>query len=181
MKHAFTLIELLVVIAIVALLAGLLLPAFSRAKEAGRSTVCLGNLRQIGIALQMYVQENGNRLPSMRDKVYGTNSVPTTNTVPLKSVDLVLSNHLGSARILKCPSDRERVFEQSGSSYAWNSLINGQDADNLKVMSIDFNPHQIPVFYDKEAFHKDRGEKYGINFLYADGHIKNLLEVEGTK
>jgi prepilin-type N-terminal cleavage/methylation domain-containing protein/prepilin-type processing-associated H-X9-DG protein len=178
---AFTLLELLVVIAIIATLAALLLPVLARSKEAGRSAACLGNLHQIGIALQLYVQDNNNRLPSMRDKVYGTNSVAVTNTTPLPSVDLVLPNQLGSLRVLKCPSDRLRVFEQSSASYAWNSLLNGQDADHLVVMNIAFNPHAIPVFYDKEAFHRERGEKKGVNFLYADGHIKNLLEVEGTK
>src|SRR5262245_41839069 len=55
---AFTLIELLVVIAIIALLAALLLPGFGRAKEAGRGAACISNLRQIGFALQLYLQDN---------------------------------------------------------------------------------------------------------------------------
>ena len=51
----------------------------------------------------------------------------------------------------------------------------------MVVMSLAYNPHQIPVFYDKEAFHRGRGEGKEINFLYADGHIKNLLEVGGVQ
>ena len=49
------------------------------------------------------------------------------------------------------------------------------------VLNIDFDPHQIPVFFDKEAFHSARGQKKGVNYLYADGHIRNLLAIEGTK
>jgi len=57
-KPGFTLIELLVVIAIIAILAALLLPALSRAKESGRTARCQSNLHQIGLALMMYVDEN---------------------------------------------------------------------------------------------------------------------------
>ncbi len=171
--------ELLVVMAVIGVLAGLLLPVLSKAKEAGRATACLSNLRQIGIALQLYVQDNNNKLPELRDKLFETNAPPATNTLP--SIDIVLSNHLGSVQVLKCPSDKKQTFEQTGSSYAWNSLLNGQDAEHLRVMNLDFDPHQIPVSFDKEAFHRARGEKKGVNYLYADGHIKNLLALEGTK
>lgn len=175
-RFAFSLIELLVVIAIISLLAAMLMPAVSRAKESGRSAACISNLRQIGIALQVYVDGNNNRLPFMRDQMIGTNQ--PTNSLP--GMNVVLRDELGNTNVLRCPSDRQALFELTGSSYAWNSLLNGQPADNLNVMGLHFNPHAIPVAFDKEAFHAARGANKGVNYLYADGHIKNLLAIEGT-
>jgi len=174
---AFTLIEMLVVIAIIGALAALLLPALSRAKEAGRSTACISNLHQTGIALQLYVDASGNRLPVMRDRSMDTNS-PATNALP--GVDVVLKNELGNLNVLRCPSDFHGIFEKTGSSYSWNSLLNGQNADKLVVLGMNFDPHAIPVFFDKEGFHAARGPGRAVNYLYADGHIKNLLTIEGT-
>ena len=64
MRRGFTLIELLVVIAIIAILAAMLLPVLSRAKESGRRISCLNQLKQLSLAAQMFVDENGGNYPA---------------------------------------------------------------------------------------------------------------------
>jgi type II secretory pathway pseudopilin PulG len=64
---AFTLMELLVVIATIAVLASLMMPALGRAQAMGRSSACLSNLRQIGVAWHLYLGDHGDRFPDRRD------------------------------------------------------------------------------------------------------------------
>ncbi|MGE3311256.1 MAG: type II secretion system protein [Limisphaerales bacterium] len=182
-RRAFSLVELLVVIGILGVLAGMLLPGLSRGRGLAQATACLGHLREIGIALQIYVADNDNRMPSMRDQAPGEAGMtnPPSATVILPGPEKGLSNVLADKRVFRCPADRSRVFERTGSSYSWNSLLNGQDADRLKVLSLDLSAGQVPVFFDKEGFHAVRGERRAVNFLYADGHIGNLLVWEGAR
>ena len=67
MKKGFTLIELLVVIAIIAILAAILFPVFAQAREKARQTSCLSNLKQIGTALQLYVDDYDETMPMTKD------------------------------------------------------------------------------------------------------------------
>lgn len=173
-NHAFTLVEMLVVIVIIGILAALLLPAVAHTRETGRSAACLSNLHNIGLGLQMYAQENDNHLPTMYDRP--TNNVPA----PGPYFDQVMLPYVyGQSNVFHCLSDNKQLFEKTGSSYGWNFLLNGQDADHLHMLTNIYPATQIFVVSDKEKFHWVRGENKAINFLYADGHIKNLMELTG--
>ena len=152
----FTLIELLVVIAIIAILAAMLLPGLARAKARSQSISCLNNLRQLGQAWLMYVQDNDDALPPNIDVPGGLgvmkwsnapgswvvgNAQSDTNTDNL--VSGVLFKYVGAAGVYRCPTDKSTVASHPSlpriRSYSLNWWLNGWNVE------ADFNPRTKPL------------------------------------
>jgi prepilin-type N-terminal cleavage/methylation domain-containing protein/prepilin-type processing-associated H-X9-DG protein len=173
-RKAFTLIELLVVISIIGILMSLLMPAISRAKMKALDTKCISNLKQIGIALTMYAEENNSKLPFAERRP--STPVASTNVLP-RIVD-VLSNNVGGAlAIFKCPLDKAKNFEKEGSSYEWNYQANGKPIELPgKINGIDRTAEKARLIYDYEPNPHQGGPNGTKNVLYGDGHVAAIRD-----
>ncbi len=134
-RTAFTLIELLVVVAIIALLAAILLPALSKARERGRRAVCVSNLRQWGVTWMAYAGDNGGRFPSSAQPFYQTGNYDTypniaswsTATAPGFFAVPHVSSYLPGANLTtqklrglwRCPSTLGRGEAHSNPTYGF--------------------------------------------------------------
>ncbi len=164
----FTLVELLVVIAIVAVLIAIAVPTVSGLRSRALSAKCLSNLRHLGVALNAYLVDHDQAMPTL---VAGRREqAPDEETI-----DVALGGYAGDPATFRCPADPGE-WRRSGTSYYWNPALNGQHANALNFLGLTEAATRIPVLSDKEGWHAGaKGPK--VNILFADGHAGKDLQL----
>lgn len=172
-RGGFSLVELLVAIAIIAILASFLSPAIASAIERGRSTRCVGNLRQIGGAVQQYIADNEYRFPAI-------DTVPPSlpPEIEKRGTALEILGPYGvNESVLTCPTDAATAanIKTHGSSYLFSPVLQDETPVGVSIYTrrgtfrVE-NIGRLTVCSDFQPVHGGAG-KLGMNVLKADGRV----------
>lgn len=193
-RGAFTLIELLVTIAIIAILAAILLPALSRAKSKSQSSVCLNNLRQWGLATQLYAHDQDDYLPpdgtpnpSLSYAGSGWYvALPRILNIPAYSEMVWRTNAVLSPAktIWLCPSNKRRSNGNNLFHYCLNENINGTGGSAGKQIRLStvmrpaatvwlFDSKNLPAVGEQNFVHTNLHSE-GAQFNFLDGHASRF-------
>jgi len=176
--RAFTLVELLVVVAIIGMLASLALPSLKAGIERAKGARCIGNLRQIGAAVQQYVADpgNNNQFPPIYN-ISGGNATgdagansSLSGASSLLQPLAALSAYGVTLPLLTCPSDRSP--DPNYGSYLWSPVLQGEMPQDVHVYTPGgvFTVSRLStltVCTDKYRPHLGK-----FNVLRADGHVE---------
>ena len=192
-QRAFTLIELLVVIAIIAILAALLLPALHSARHAAQGACCLNNLKQWGLATQLFASDNNDFLPkdgtpngtSVTEGWYidlpNVLKIPTYRQVAWRTNDTI---DVGRSLWI-CPANSRRSNGNNLFHYCLNEHVNGTGSGNQVRLSTIRHPTRVVWLFDngklaavaqQNNVHTNLHNR-GAQFTFLDGHaarFKNL-------
>jgi prepilin-type N-terminal cleavage/methylation domain-containing protein len=173
-SKGFTLIELLVVIAIISLLMGILLPVLGKARESGKKSACMSNIRQLTLAWMAYSDENtyrivsantemnnGSRADWVCDGVYNDANNKTGNTEDaLKTGALWGGTKI--VKVYKCPSDKSKRVRSYSISYFMNGeMQSGSGGETINALQ---NYPQIRTPGEKIVFLEEYDKKHGVEW-----------------
>lgn len=169
-------LELLVVVSVIALLMGIVLPSFSRAREQSKRTKCLANLHAISQGLQAHLNENEDYFPEAA-------RVPTLQP-DVPAIQDVLDRQMGGSRtVYECPADRiikekvaggpETYFEREGTSYEWNEIFNHVKVTRAPdpfylIAGFKYDARTTAMMYDYEPYHGGETRIGSVNTVYGD-------------